>query len=53
MLLAAADTFRAGAIEQLNVWAQRDGVDIVKKPEQSDPSAVVYDALKKGQSRKL
>lgn len=50
VLLAAADTFRAGAIEQLNVWAQRDGVDIVKKPEQSDPSAVVYDALKKAKS---
>ncbi|MCH5461468.1 signal recognition particle-docking protein FtsY [Lactobacillus sp. LC28-10] len=50
VLLAAADTFRAGAIEQLNVWAQRDGVDIVKKPEQSDPSAVVFDALKKAKS---
>lgn len=50
VLLAAADTFRAGAIEQLNVWAQRDGVAIVKKPEQSDPSAVVYDALKKAKS---
>ncbi len=47
VLLAAADTFRAGAIQQLNVWAERDGVDIVKKPEQSDPSAVVFDALKK------
>lgn len=50
VLLAAADTFRAGAIEQLNVWAQRDGVDIVKKPEQSDPSAVVFDALKKAKA---
>ncbi|GAX05488.1 cell division protein FtsY [Secundilactobacillus pentosiphilus] len=50
VLLAAADTFRAGAIEQLNVWAERDGVDIVKKPEKSDPSAVVYDALKKAKS---
>ena len=50
VLLAAADTFRAGAIEQLNVWAERDGVDIVKKPEKSDPSAVVFDALKKAKA---
>lgn len=50
VLLAAADTFRAGAIQQLNVWAERDGVDIVKKPEQSDPSAVVFDALKKAKA---
>lgn len=47
VLLAAADTFRAGAIQQLNVWAQRDGVDIVMKPEQSDPSSVVFDAVQK------
>ncbi|GLB46823.1 hypothetical protein WR164_08020 [Philodulcilactobacillus myokoensis] len=47
VLLAAADTFRAGAIEQLDVWAQRDKVDIVKKEEGSDPSSVVYDAIDK------
>lgn len=47
VLLAAADTFRAGAIEQLNVWAQRDGVDIVKGREHGDPAAVVFDAVKK------
>ncbi|CAI2596458.1 Signal recognition particle receptor FtsY [Apilactobacillus kunkeei] len=47
VLLAAADTFRAGAIQQLDEWAKRDGVDIVKKPEQSDPSAVVYEAVHK------
>lgn len=50
ILLAAADTFRAGAIQQLNVWAERDGVDIVKKPEQSDPSSVVFDALQKAKA---
>lgn len=47
VILAAADTFRAGAIEQLNVWAQRDGVDIVKSAPKSDPSSVVFDAVKK------
>lgn len=45
VLLAAADTFRAGATEQLAVWAQRDGVDIVTGPEQGDPAAVVFDAV--------
>ncbi|MBW1605617.1 signal recognition particle-docking protein FtsY [Lactobacillus sp. Sy-1] len=52
VLLAAADTFRAGAIQQLDVWAKRDEVDIVKKPEKSDPASVVFDAVqraKKGQ----
>jgi fused signal recognition particle receptor len=47
VLLAAADTFRAGATEQLEVWAQRDGVDIVTGPESSDPAAVVFDAVTK------
>lgn len=47
VLLAAADTFRAGAVEQLDVWAKRDGVDIVKGPVKGDPAAVVYDAVKK------
>ena len=47
VLLAAADTFRAGATEQLEVWAQRDGVDIVTGPENSDPAAVVFDAVTK------
>lgn len=50
VLLAAADTFRAGAIAQLNVWAERDGVDIVKGKEQGDPAAVVYDAVKKAKN---
>ena len=47
VLLAAGDTFRAGAIEQLTEWGRRVGVDVVKKPEQSDPAAVVYDAVVK------
>lgn len=47
VLLAAADTFRAGATEQLAVWADRDGVDIVTGPENGDPAAVVFDAVKK------
>ncbi|UQS86631.1 signal recognition particle-docking protein FtsY [Nicoliella spurrieriana] len=47
VLLAAADTFRAGAIQQLDVWAQRDQVDIVKRPEKSDPASVVYEAVQK------
>ena len=47
VIVAAGDTFRAGAIDQLDVWAQRVGVDIVKGKEGGDPSAVVYDALNK------
>lgn len=47
VLLAAGDTFRAGAIAQLDVWAKRIGVDIVTKPDGSDPSAVMYDAITK------
>ena len=50
VLLAAGDTFRAGAIEQLGVWAKRIGVDIVTKDAGSDPSAVMYDAIKKAQA---
>ena len=45
VVLAAADTFRAGAIDQLSVWADRIGVDIIKQNEGSDPAAVVYDAI--------
>ncbi len=45
VIVAAADTFRAAAIEQLNVWTDRAGVDIVKHSEGSDPAAVVYDAI--------
>ena len=45
VLLAAADTFRAAAIDQLEIWAERAGVDIVKHMEGSDPSSVVFDAI--------
>lgn len=47
VLVAAADTFRAAAIEQLEVWVDRAGVDIIKRPEGSDPASVVFDAAKK------
>ena len=51
VLVAAADTFRAAAIDQLEVWTQRAGVDIVKHAEGSDPGAVVYDALEAAKAR--
>jgi len=47
VLVAAADTFRAAAVEQLEVWTQRAGVDIIKKPEGIDPASVVFDAIAK------
>ena len=50
VLLAAGDTFRAGAVAQLDVWAKRVGVDIVVKPDGSDPSAVMFDAVKKAKA---
>lgn len=52
VLLAAADTFRAGAIDQLNIWADRVGADIVKHEAGSDPAAVVYDAISAAKARK-
>ena len=52
VLLAAADTFRAAAGEQLILWAQRTGADIVSHAEGSDPAAVVYDALSAAKARK-
>ncbi len=51
VMLAAADTFRAAAIEQLSIWAQRIGVDIIKHQSNADPSAVVYDAVNAALSR--
>ena len=47
IMVVAADTFRAAAVEQLEIWANRAGVDIVKKDEGTDPAAVVYEAIKK------
>lgn len=51
VLVAAADTFRAAAIDQLQVWTDRAGVDIVKHAEGSDPGAVVYDSLEAAKAR--
>lgn len=53
VLLAAADTFRAAASEQLTLWAERTGVDIVCHTEGSDPAAVVYDAVLAAKARKI
>ena len=47
VVVAAADTFRAAAVEQLEIWAKRANVDIVKREEGADPASVVYDAIKK------
>lgn len=52
VLVAAADTFRAGAIEQLRTWAERAEVDIIAQGEGADPSAVVYDAVKAARARR-
>ena len=51
VVLAAADTFRAAAIEQLTEWANRAGVDIIAQQEGSDPAAVIYDAVNAAKSR--
>ena len=51
VLVAAADTFRAAAIEQLEIWTERAGVDIVKHSEGSDPASVVYDAVVAAKAR--
>jgi len=53
VLLAASDTFRAAAVEQLDVWRQRIGVDIVKHQTGADPAAVTYDALDAALARKV
>ena len=52
VIVAAADTFRAAAIDQLEVWAKRAGVEIIKQSEGSDPAAVIYDAIQAARSRK-
>lgn len=51
VILGAADTFRAAAIEQLEVWAERAGVDIIKHKEGADPAAVVFDTVCAGKAR--
>ena len=52
VVVAAADTFRAAAIDQLAVWCERSGVELVKQSEGSDPAAVVYDAIGYAKSKK-
>ena len=51
VLLAAADTFRAAAMDQLGIWAKRAGVNIITGPEGGDPGAIVFDALQSAQAR--
>ena len=51
VILAAADTFRAAAIDQLQVWGDRSHIDVIKHQEGSDPAAVVFDAIKAGKAR--
>src|ERR1022692_1331205 len=53
VLLCAADTFRAAAIEQLEVWAERSGAQLVRQGPGSDPSAVLFDALQAARARKV
>ncbi|MBU5467678.1 signal recognition particle-docking protein FtsY [Virgibacillus sp. MSJ-26] len=52
VMLAAGDTFRAGAIEQLEVWGERTGVEVIKQSEGSDPAAVIFDGIKAAKARK-
>ncbi|UOY93666.1 signal recognition particle-docking protein FtsY [Ectobacillus sp. JY-23] len=52
VVMAAGDTFRAGAIEQLEVWGERVGVDVIKQAPGSDPAAVMYDAIQAAKARK-
>ena len=52
VILAAGDTFRAAAIDQLEIWGNRVGIDVIKHAEGSDPGAVVYDAMQAARSRK-
>lgn len=53
VMLAAADTFRAGAIQQLTIWAERLKIDIVTGPENSDPASVVYDACQQAKKKNI
>jgi fused signal recognition particle receptor len=53
VLLCAADTFRAAAIEQLEIWGQRTGAEIIRQKPGADPSAVLYDSIQAGRSRKV
>ena len=52
VILSASDTFRAAAVEQLEVWGQRVGADVIKHQEGADPASVLFDALQAGKARK-
>lgn len=52
VVLAAGDTFRAGAIQQLEIWGERVGADVIKHQEGADPAAVIYDAIQSARSKK-
>jgi fused signal recognition particle receptor len=51
VVLCAADTFRAAAVEQLEIWAQRNGIEVIKQKSGADPAAVVYDAMAAARAR--
>ena len=53
VMVAAADTFRAAAVEQLEVWSKRANCDIIKKDEGADPASVVYEAIKKAKENNI
>src|ERR1700674_993878 len=53
VLLCAADTFRAAAIEQLEIWGERTGTEVIRQKQGSDPSAVLFDALHSARARKI
>ncbi|MGE5646741.1 MAG: signal recognition particle-docking protein FtsY [Acidobacteriota bacterium] len=53
VLLCAADTFRAAAIDQLEIWGERTGTDVIRQSPGSDPSAVLFDAIQSGKARKI
>lgn len=53
VMLAAGDTFRAAAIDQLEVWGQRSGVDVIRQKEEADPASVIFDAIQAAKARKV
>src|SRR6185437_3693612 len=53
VIIAAGDTFRAAAVEQLAIWGERIGVPVVKRPDGSDPGAVVFDAMEEAAALRL
>ena len=53
VMLAAADTFRAAAAEQLVIWGERNGINVIRHQEGADPSAVIYDAIQSAKAKKI